>query len=170
MTDANAPAHALRNIVKAASLQLSLIEDASQRPDVAWAELSQQALELLLRAVASEADKVVDDEAFAGEAREELKSFVGRLAAHRKQAVSVQEHLIELAAEWRCAPCGADVARAVRLSAVKQGKPTVAVVCKACGQASPASRKGVRLFYVYFGELVSPAWNPTVNGFLWDGT
>jgi len=148
---------ALERIVSATETQLDILEDAARRPNVDLTKLSQQSLELLILAIASAA---ATDKRFI--------RLAERVDRWRSRGADVHHHLIELSADWRCPACKSDVAREAAIDGVKVGLPRVELICANCGKKSRLNAKGQVAFERIFGPLLSPDWNPTLNGFKWN--
>jgi len=152
---------ALARILDAAEVQLDLLADAATRPEVDSRGLAATGLELLLEAMAATVAEVPGDR---------YRAFAARVAEVGAASEDVRLHLIELAEGWACKSCGADVAKDASIAGIKARKPKLSLVCKACGRATPVAALGLAAFKTRFGRRVSPAWNPSLQGFIWDGT
>lgn len=139
---------------------VEMLEQSGQRSDVNIPSLKAQCLDLMLDAIKAGATQLAGDEGL----HERARKLADRIAAYQRSFVDVRLHLIDLAKDWRCAKCGSDV---VSGAAIVSKSPLVAeLICRACGTRTALTPRGASRVDELFGALVSPAWNPALNGFV----
>jgi len=159
-------------VLEAILAQRKLINDVEHRsrggePREA---LYRTAFEMVERAALADAQKLVADPATPAAQKKRAQEIVEVVTTSLKQSVRVEQHLLAMAAGWTCKHCSEDVPQGAFVTGVQAGRAAIRVdiVCKACGQRSPTTGAGVKVFDTHFGPLVSSTWNPEVHGFSWD--
>jgi hypothetical protein len=112
--------------------------------------------------------RLLDAEGIDAKLQRAAQSFVDKAAALEQGSLDVHNHLIELSQGWECAACGADVVKEAAVGGVRAETYQVELVCAACGERSPLTGPGHKLFTKLFGSRLTPTWNPRANGFLWN--
>lgn len=159
----------LERIVAAAKINVDLLLDATKRPEVSALGVSRMALENLLESIAAVARMTKEDAGLSAATRIAIGELLASYEEYRRRTIDVHEHLPALARGWACAACKKTSAKDAAASGVRSANATVELVCKACGAKTPLTREGKQHLKEIFGAAMTPAWNPTANGFLWDG-
>jgi hypothetical protein len=162
---------AIERLLDTAQKQLDLLSDAMARLGGAPPELYRQVHTVMTQSTVAVAHALVQNASVAPSLRSQCEAFSARAAAFQASSIRVQDHLIELAADWACGACKADVPKGATLSGVKGGPAAIRVelVCRACGKMTLLGTQGRKSLHKLFGHLfTNPQWNAEANGFLWD--
>lgn len=163
----NPERHALSKILDAAGAQLDLLADATHRPEVDRARLSQSCLDFLLEAIAVQAENLAEAK-LPPDVRAAAQAFAERERDLRARSIDVRHHLIELGEGWMCGQCKTDVVSGAVISGVRKKRIKLELRCKACGSTAPIKKQGRAAFDKRFGHLLADDWNPEANGFIWN--
>jgi hypothetical protein len=161
---------AFTTLLEAIAAQQALVRDVEQRGPPPGPALYRSAFDVLVDAALASARRAAVDPAATPALKSAAATFAQTAEAHARARVRVDDHLLALARGWECRSCHDDVPRAAFVSGVVAGRSglRVDIVCKSCGQRSPATASGMQHFDRVFGALVGPEWNPEVHGFGWD--
>ncbi len=161
---------ALVGLLQVIAGQQQLVRDVEQRGPPPGPALYRSALDLVAAAAVAAARRAGTDPTATPTLKAAVATFVREAEARARADVRVDDHLLALARAWECRACHEDVPRGAFVSGVVAGRSglRVDIVCKACGQRSPAAASGTQHFDRVFGPLVGPDWNPEANGFGWD--
>ena len=146
------PEARLAALLEAVKEPLRMLDDARAQPPDQRQASEKNALHFLLTALRAAGDEAVAQQ----------------IDRYLTESAHAATYLLDLANGWRCAACQQRVPGGAALSAVQSGAPKLAIVCKACGAASPATVDGTKALFRRFA--VSAAWDPRPSGFRWDGT
>jgi hypothetical protein len=161
---ADASDKALERIVFAAKTNVDVLLDAIKRPEVSPAGVSRLCLEVLLESIAGVARQSSNNPELAAA----MSALLAAYDEYQKQTIDVHQHLTALARGWACNACKKTAAREAHAGGLKSGNIRVELECRACGAKTPLTKEGKVVLTEVFGALMTPAWNPAANGFIWD--
>jgi hypothetical protein len=170
MSSGSETERAFTTLLDAIAAQQALVRDVEQRGPPPGPALYRSAFDVLVEAALASARRAAVDPSATPALKSAAAIFAQAAEAHARASVRVDDHLLALARDWECRSCHEDVPRGAFVSGVVAGRSglRVDIVCKSCGQRSPAATSGMHHFDRVFGSLVGPDWNPEAHGFAWD--